>query len=263
MNICQFNAYTRQKPLRNHSTHYATLRQILCIQGLQDNPNMLHCMGSQCQAIVALISWQILLALFHHLYDFNRQGTKSSVKNEMECQIRNFQEYGDLSMPTHYDTDNEDPRYLEWERLKSNIIFFLTTLKACEYGVTEVSRRNSIYAKISGYPYTSCTEEYDQPYLFIDKYDFDIASEITYMLHKIMHDHISVPVRDDEALTIVVKNFVWMASLPDNTWKDPLDFSLEWVLKDIFELTCKTFKEGDVSSNGGKNHPHEGGVQEI
>jgi hypothetical protein len=260
MKICEINAY-RQKPLRKPSTHYDTLRQLLCIPGLQEN--MLHCMGPQCQAIVALISWQILLALFHHLYDFDRRGFESSVQNEMEVQIRNFHEHARLIMPTYEDTDKDDPRYPEWKELTKNIIFFLNTLKACEHGVMEVSRRNSIYAKISGYPYTSCTEEYDQPYLFIDKYDFDIASETTYRLHEFMHDHISVPVRDDEALTIVVKNFVWMASLPDNTWKDPLDFTLKCVLEYIFELTCKTFKEGYVSSNGGKNHPHESGVQEI
>ena len=155
MKISEINKYKQQKLSRKpSSTHFATLCQTLSIAGLQYNPNMLHCMGSQCQAIVALISWQILLALFHHLYEFNRQGTKSSFQNEMEYQIKNFQNYRYLSMPTHYDTDKEDPRYLEWERLKSNINFFLTTLKACEHGVTEVSRRNSIYAEISGYPYT-------------------------------------------------------------------------------------------------------------
>jgi hypothetical protein len=264
MKISNINEYKQKKWSRKlSSTHFDTLCKTLSIAGLQDNPNRLHCMGSQCQAIVALISWQILLALFHHLYDFNRQGTKSSVKDEMKYQIRIFQTYGFFGMPTHYDTDEEDPRYLEWERLKSNINFFLTILKACDHGVKEVSRRNSIYAEISGYPYTSCTEEYGQPYLVTDAYDFDKACETTYRLHEFMHDHNSVPVRDDVALTRVVKNFVWMASLPDNTWKDPLNFTLELVLEDIHKISCTSFKEGDVSSNGGKNHPHEGGVQEI
>jgi hypothetical protein len=222
-------------------------------------PNVLHHMGPQCQAIIGLAAWHTLMSMFNQAHDIHPHALVIDFNVFIVELINKLSENGRVYWPESNGVE-EHKKYEKWVLLETNIKFFLALLRACEYGMREVALRKEKYATFTGLPHRHFTLPYDDPIEFKYPFDYECVASFT---EPTKHINLPATIITENKFNGLVKAFLCMAALPDNTWDDLYRKSYDptWeklpeyqFLYNAFDAVsdvCCSLTDGKVYSNEG------------